>query len=83
MAHHKSAVKRIKTSEKKRLVNRQYKKKLLTLTKSVRNSSSKEEAENALSLVLPYLDKIASKGIIHKNKAANNKSRLTKFVQSI
>ena len=83
MAHHKSAAKRIKTSEKKRLVNRQYKKKLLTLTKSVRNSSSKEEAENALSLVLPYLDKIASKGIIHKNKAANNKSRLTKYVQSI
>lgn len=83
MAHHKSAAKRIKTSEKKRLVNRQYKKKLLTLTKSVRNSSSKEEAENALSLVLPYLDKIASKGIIHKNKAANNKSRLTKFAQSI
>ena len=83
MAHHKSAFKRIRTSRKRRLVNRQRKSKLLTLTKSVRNAASKEEAQTALQRVLPYLDKIASKNIIHDNKAANQKSKLTKFVNSL
>ncbi len=83
MAHHQSAVKRIKTSAKKRLVNRQRKSKLLTLTKSVRNSTSKEEAQTALKKLIPFLDKIAGKGVIHRNKAANQKSKLTKFVSSL
>ncbi len=83
MAHHQSAVKRIKTSAKKRLVNRQRKSKLLTLTKSVRNSTSKEEGETALKNLIPFLDKIAGKGVIHRNKAANQKSKLTKFVSSL
>jgi small subunit ribosomal protein S20 len=83
MAHHKSALKRIRTSGKRKLVNRQRKSKLLTLTKAVRNAASKEEAETALNLVLPYLDKIASKNVIHANKAANQKSKLTKFVKSL
>jgi len=83
MAHHKSAFKRIRTSRKRRLVNRQRKSKLLTLTKSVRNAASKEEAQEALQIVLPYLDKIATKNVIHPNKAANQKSKLTKFVNSL
>lgn len=83
MAHHKSANKRIRTSSKRRLVNRQRKSKLLTLTKAVRNASSKEDAQAALQRILPYLDKITSSGIIHRNKAANQKSKLTKFVNSL
>lgn len=83
MAHHQSAVKRIRTSAKRRLVNRQRKSKLLTLTKAVRNAASKEEAETALKNVIPYLDKIAGKGVIHRNRAANQKSKLTKFVDSL
>ena len=83
MAHHKSAFKRIRISRKRRLVNRQRKSKLLTLTKAVRNATSKEEGQEALQKVLPYLDKIASKNILHKNKAANQKSKLTKFVNSL
>jgi len=79
MAHHKSAFKRIRTSRKRRLVNRQRKSQLLTLTKAVRNATSKEEAQTALQRVLPYLDKIASKNVIHANKAANQKSKLTKL----
>ena len=83
MAHHQSAVKRIRTSEKKRIVNRQQKSKLNTLIKSVRTAKNKKEAEGALSEVLPYLDKMASVKIIHKNKAANQKSKLTKFVNQL
>ena len=83
MAHNQSALKRIKTSAKRRLVNRQRKSKLHTLTKAVRNSASKEEGQTALKNVIPYLDKIAGKGIIHRNKAANQKSKLIKFVSSL
>ena len=83
MAHHKSALKRIRISRKRRMVNRQRKSKLQTFIKAVRSASSKEEAQEALQLVLPYLDKIASKRIIHPNKAANQKSKLTKYVNSL
>jgi small subunit ribosomal protein S20 len=83
MAHHQSAVKRIRTSEKKRTVNRQKRSKMNTLIKSVRTAKNKKEAEAALSEALPYLDKMASINIIHKNKAANQKSKLTKFVNQM
>ncbi len=83
MAHHQSAIKRIRTSEKKRLVNRQRKTKLHTLTKAVREAPNKKEAEEALTRVLPYLDKIASQNLIHKNKASNQKSKLTRFVNQM
>ena len=83
MAHNNSAFKRIRTSRKRRLLNRQRKSKLATLTKAVRSASSKEEGQSALQLVLQYLDKIASKRIVHPNKAANQKSKLTKFVNSL
>jgi small subunit ribosomal protein S20 len=83
MAHHKSALKRIRSSGKKRLVNRQKRSKLHTLTKAVRAAESKEEAQNALQNLVPYLDKIVAKKIIHRNKAANQKSKLTKYVNSL
>ncbi len=83
MAHNKSAFKRIRTSNKRRIINRQRKSKLHTLIKAVRNSSSKEEAQTALNNVIPYLDKIASKNIIHRNKAANQKSKLTTYANSL
>lgn len=83
MANHQSAVKRIRTSAKRRAVNRQKRSKLQTLIKSVRTAEKKKDAEVALSLVLPYLDKMASKDVIHKNKAANQKSKLTKFVSQM
>ena len=83
MAHHKSAFKRIRTSRKKRLVNRQKRSKLHTLTNAVRTATSKEEGQAALALLVPYLDKMSAKNIIHKNKAANQKSKLTKFVSAL
>ena len=83
MAHHQSAVKRIRTSAKRRIVNRQKRSKMATLVKSVRMAQNKKDAEVALTETLPYLDKMASNNIIHKNKAANQKSKLTKFVNKM
>jgi small subunit ribosomal protein S20 len=80
MPHNKSAKKRIRKSQKQRVINRQYKSKLSTLTKDVRKAATKKEAEKALHNVLPYLDKLAGKRLIHPNKATNQKSKLTKFV---
>lgn len=83
MAQHQSAIKRIRTSEKNRLVNRHRRSQLHTLTKSIRNAETKEEAQKALERILPYLDKLVHKNVIHKNKAANQKSKLTRFVQKM
>jgi small subunit ribosomal protein S20 len=83
MAHHRSAIKRIKTSAKRRTVNRQKRSRMATLIKSVRMAENKKDAEAALIEALPYLDKIASSNIIHKNKASNQKSKLTKFVSKM
>ena len=83
MAHHKSAKKRIRTSEKNRLVNRTNKSKLHTLTKAVREAENKEDAKKALDRVLPFLDKMAQSNTIHFNKAANQKSKLTRFVNKM
>jgi small subunit ribosomal protein S20 len=83
MAHHKSAVKRIRTSDKQRMINRQSRSKLHTLTKAVHEADSKEKAEAAYHRITPVIDKLAAKGLIHKNKAANRKSRLAKFVGKI
>jgi len=83
MAQNQSAIKRIRTSAKRRVVNRQYRSKLHTIVKAVRMAKKKKEGEEALALAMPYLDRMASKNIIHKNKAANQKSKLTKFVNQL
>ena len=83
MAHHKSAEKRIRTAEKNRISNRRNRSQLYTVTKAVRQAKSREEGDTALAAALPFLDKMAQKGIIHRNKAARQKSKLTKFVHSL
>ena len=83
MAHHKSAVKRIRSSEIRRIRNRVMRKKLHTLTKAVHAAEKKEDAEKALKTVTSYLDQLALRGIVHKNKAANYKSKLTRRVNNL
>jgi small subunit ribosomal protein S20 len=83
MAHHKSALKRIRSSETKRLRNRYYLKTTRTSIKKLRNTTDKEEAQVLYKEVSSLLDKLAKRNIIHKNKAANNKSRLKKFINSL
>ncbi|MBC6988248.1 MULTISPECIES: 30S ribosomal protein S20 [Hymenobacter] len=83
MANHKSALKRIRSNEAKRVLNRYQAKSTRTAIKKLRASSSKTEAQELLKKVTSMLDRLAKKNIIHKNKAANNKSSLTKFVNSL
>lgn len=83
MAHHKSALKRIRTSEKARLVNRRHRMHIKELIKSVLTAESKKAAEPKLKDTVSFLDKMVLKKLIHKNKASNHKSRLTKFVNKL
>jgi small subunit ribosomal protein S20 len=76
MANHKSALKRIRQNEKKRLHNRYYAKTTRNAIKKLRNETNKEEAEKSYPEVVSLIDKLAKRNIIHKNKAANLKSKL-------
>lgn len=80
MAQHKSAEKRTRQSLKRRTYNKHNKAMMKTLIKKVRSEKDKSKAELYLKEAVSRLDKLASKGIIHKNKAANQKSKLTKMV---
>lgn len=83
MANHKSAIKRIQIGERNRLRNRHYKTRLKTQIKKLRSIESREEGEKVYRDTTALLDKLATKGIIHKNKAANQKSKLAAFVQRL
>jgi len=83
MAHHKSALKRIRQSERRRIYNRQKKKAIKMALRSVREADSYETAQEALVKTFSVLDKAAAKGILHKNNVANKKSKLTKYVRSL
>jgi small subunit ribosomal protein S20 len=83
MAHSKSAKKRIRQSQKARMRNRHYRSQMKTYIKRVLASTDKTAAETELRNTVALLDKLASKRIIHRNKAANQKSRLTRYVNSL
>jgi small subunit ribosomal protein S20 len=83
MAHHKSAIKRIKISEKQRQRNRQYKSLLKTAVRKVTEAQNKEAATQALTNAYSVIDKLVSKGVLPKNTAATKKSRLTQYVNAM
>ena len=83
MAHHKSALKRIRQDAKKRLRNRYYAKSTRTAIRNLRALTEKGEAEKFLPKVVSMVDKLAKRNIWHKNKASNVKSKLTKFVAGL
>jgi small subunit ribosomal protein S20 len=83
MANHKSALKRIRSNAAKRLRNRYQAKTTRSAIKKLRGTLSKEEAAPLLGKVISMLDRLAKKNVIHKNKASNNKSKLTKFVNAL
>ncbi|MCB2379671.1 MULTISPECIES: 30S ribosomal protein S20 [Hymenobacter] len=83
MANHKSALKRIRSNEAKRVLNRYQAKSTRTAVKKLRATTDASEAQELLKKVSSMLDRLAKKNIIHKNKAANNKSKLAKFVKSL
>ena len=83
MANHKSAKKRIKTDNKKRIRNHHYISQMRTMIKKIRSTTDSEAASNFLRDTVSLLDKLVLKGMIHKNLASRNKSRLTKLVNSL
>jgi small subunit ribosomal protein S20 len=86
VAHHKSAIKRIKQNEKRRLRNKHVRSTLRTFIKRVREAVASKDsgaAKEALSAAIPVIDKAASKGVIHKANASRNVSRLTKLVSTL
>jgi small subunit ribosomal protein S20 len=78
MANHKSAKKRIRANDRKRLENKYYARTMRNALKDIRLTSDKTEATSKLPKVTSLIDKLSKKGIIHKNKAANLKSGLMK-----
>jgi len=83
MANHKSALKRIRSNNAKRLRNKYQHKTTRTFIKRLRQTTDKGEATELLKTVTSMIDKLAKRNIIHKNKAANNKSKLTRYVNSL
>jgi small subunit ribosomal protein S20 len=86
LANHKSAIKRAKQSEVRRLRNRARKTRLKNVVKEVHEaiaSNSPDLAAERLSAAISVIDRTAGKGVIHKNNAARKISRLTKRVNSL
>jgi len=83
MANHKSAIKRIRQSEKRRLLNKYFHKTTRNAISKLRSLSNKKEASVLLPKVVAMLDKLTKRNIIHKNKASNLKSKLTKHVNAM
>lgn len=83
MPQHKSAEKRVRQSAKRRLANRDKRSKMRTLTRKVFETSEKERAEKLLGDAVSYIDRLACKGLVHKNNAANKKSKLVRHVNNL
>lgn len=83
MANHKSSIKRIRSNESKRVLNKYQHKTTRNATRKLRELKDRKEAETLLPKVVAMLDKLAKRNIIHKNKAANLKSGLQVHVNKL
>jgi small subunit ribosomal protein S20 len=83
MAQHKSAEKRARSSKRRQIRNTTWKSRMRTAIKHVRSLKEKEKAATELRKTVKLLDQLAARGVIHRNKAANAKSSLTKYVNSL
>ena len=83
MAHHKSAKKRIRTNEKRRVENRYYARTMRNALRDFRAQEDKQTAVDRLPKMVSIIDKLAKRSVIHKNKAANLKSKLAKKVNAM
>lgn len=80
MPNHKSAEKRVRQNEKRRVINRGHRSKVRTYIKKLRaalDSGKSEDVQSVLPEVISVIDKSVQKGVMHKNAAARYKSRLT------
>ncbi|TVQ69138.1 MAG: 30S ribosomal protein S20 [Balneolaceae bacterium] len=83
MPQHKSAEKRARQSAKRRLANREKRSRMRSLTRNVMEAQDKEQAETLLKDAVSYIDRMTTKGLVHKNTAANRKSSLVKHVNNL
>jgi small subunit ribosomal protein S20 len=83
MANHKSALKRIRQSEVRKLRNRYYKKTMRNAVRKFKKLTDKKEAVEQMPKLYAMIDKLAKRRIIHKNKAGNLKSKITKYANSL
>ncbi|GAA5139810.1 30S ribosomal protein S20 [Pseudonocardia adelaidensis] len=86
MANIKSQIKRVKTNEKRRLRNKSVKSAVRTAVRQFREAAEAGDTEKATQLqraASRALDKAASKGVIHKNQAANRKSAMARRVDAL
>ena len=80
MPNHKSAEKRVRQNEKRRVINRGHKTKVRTYIKKMRaalDTGNSDEIQKVLPVAISVIDKSVQKGVLHKNAAARYKSRLT------
>ena len=83
MPQHKSAAKRVRQNAKRRARNRLHRSRMRTMVKKLRQTEDSAQAQQLLREVKAYLDRLATKRIIHKNKAANYKSELERHVNAL
>jgi small subunit ribosomal protein S20 len=83
MAHHQSAKKRIRQDEKKKVHNKYYAKTMRNAVRDLREVSEKDAAVAELPKVVSMIDRLAKKNLIHKNKAANLKSKLASHISKL
>jgi small subunit ribosomal protein S20 len=83
MPTHKSAEERMRRNERDNDKNRHYKKLIKESVKAIMTAKEKKEAQKKLNETIGLLDKMVVKGIIHKNKGSNQKSKLAKKVNSL
>ncbi|HYE95850.1 MAG TPA: 30S ribosomal protein S20 [Rubricoccaceae bacterium] len=83
MPQHKSAAKRVRQDLKRRLRNRIVRSRVRTLVKDLQATTSRADAEPKLNQIKAYLDRMATRRLIHPNKAAHAKSQLERFVRAL
>jgi small subunit ribosomal protein S20 len=83
MANHKSALKRIRANETRKIQNRYHGKTMRNAIKKFKAIGAKAEAVTQLPKLVSMIDKMAKRAVIHKNKAANLKSKLTRKVNAL
>ncbi len=83
MANHKSALKRVRQTAKRRARNRYQISTVRSMIKQLRATDDKAAAQTLLNDTKAHLDRLARKGVIHANKAANYKSQLEKHVGTL
>ena len=83
MAQHTSAEKRARQDKRRQVRNAQWKSRMRSAIKKVRTAKTKATGETELKKTVKLLDQLAAKGVIHRNKAANQKSALTRLVNKL